>query len=115
MHYSLWLNGKVYHWGNRENGWKMYGDDESDREITREWKSDEKFNGIYFTMYTYDDLNTFCDLWASQNEFKNPNDSLKFIEALAKYMELKAFIDYVFIYLLESDVRLLNSWCLAAE
>lgn len=89
LHYSLWMNGKIYHWGI--NSKRMYGDDETDREITNDWITSEEYDKIYFTLYSHDDLQKFCDEWEKQHKFEKEDDSKYFIKELITYMGLLEF------------------------
>lgn len=89
LHYSLWMNNQIYHWGNKSTGkWNMYGPDETDREITNIWEASKKYDSIYFTMQTNEDLNKFCVEWEKNNLFKTPEDSERFIDELVNELEL---------------------------
>ena len=89
-HYSVWVAGKIYHWGPGEK-WRMYGIEESNKEVTNEWKKTEKYNGTYFTLYEHEEIKKFCDDWNSKNSFKSVDSSIKFIESLVDYMDLLEF------------------------
>lgn len=87
-HYGLWVKGRIYHWGPGK--WRMYGENETDKEITNEWTVSEKYNKIYFTLYKHEELEKYCDEWKQKN-FENVDDSRNFIEALINYMGLEDF------------------------
>lgn len=91
LNYSLWLNRNIYHWGKTYNGWKIYGEAESNRESTNDWSVSEKYNISYFTMYSNNDIEQYCDTWVTKNEFTDVNDGYKFITKLISYMELLEF------------------------
>jgi hypothetical protein len=89
-HYSMWVAGKIYHWGPGER-WRMYGFEESNKEVTNEWNKSEKYNGIYFTLYEHNELKKFCDEWNTKNNFDSMDSSSKFIDSLVDYMDLLEF------------------------
>jgi hypothetical protein len=88
-HLSVWVGNNIYHWGPGEK-WKMYGDSEINREITNDWIISKDFEGVYFTLYTHEELQTFCDNW-KKNKFNDVADSFKFVKALVGYMGLEEF------------------------
>ena len=59
-HYSVWVNKKIYHWGP-SNIWVMYGESETNREITNEWEIDSEFDHLAFTLRTSNEIEKFCD------------------------------------------------------
>ena len=87
-HYGLWVKGRIYHWG--PDKWRMYGYNETDKEITNEWTTSERYSKIYFTLFKHEELEKYCDDW-KQKKFQNPDDSCKFIEELINYMGLEDF------------------------
>jgi len=89
-HYSMWVANKIYHWGPGER-WRMYGAEETDKEITNEWDKSEKYNGIYFTLYEHGELKTFCDEWNNKNVYDSVDSSIKFVEALINHIDLLEF------------------------
>lgn len=88
-HLSMWVNNHIYHWGPGEK-WRMYGENEINREITNDWKISEEFKGVYFTLYTHEELQGFCDDW-KKNKFNDIDDSFKFVKALVGHMGLEEF------------------------
>jgi len=86
-HYSLWVNNSIYHWGPGEN-WRMYGEEESNKEAANEWVKSEEFNNVYFTLCTKDELNPYCDEWKKNNVYGSDVNSYTFIKELIHSMDL---------------------------
>jgi hypothetical protein len=88
-HYSLWINGNIYHWGPGQN-WRMYGTEETNKESVNEWSKTIEYNDIYFTLYTQSELNKYCDDWKIKNKFSYDN-SHSFIKNIVSHMGLLDF------------------------
>ena len=90
QHKSLWANNNIYHWGLIKS--RMYGPDETDKEIVNDWKLSSKYNKTYFTMYTQDEIKKFCDEW--QKKYTIQHDGINcdsFIDEIVNYMSLTEF------------------------
>lgn len=88
-HHGIWVDNNIYHCGI-DNNWTMYGENETNKEITNEWKISEDYDKIYFTLYTHEELQDFCDNWKKNNVNKS-DDSYNFVKELVNYMGLTEF------------------------
>lgn len=91
-HLGFWIGGKLYHWrpnySNRDL--EMYGEDETNREITNDWETDKLFlNKSYFTIRTHEEIMNFCDFWMASNTYSISNCNHKdFTKKLNDYLHL---------------------------
>lgn len=90
-HYSLWINNRIYHWGPGNN-WRMYGDSETDKEITNDWINSKEYGIVYFTLYHHDEIQQFCEEWNKKNKYDYKNNNCRnFVNELINYMGLLDF------------------------
>lgn len=85
-HYSLWANGKIFHWFPKKSN--MYGEDETNKEITNDWKLSSNWNEIYFTLYKIKDIEEFSDKWKKEKEYNLNFNSKDYVDSLFKYLDL---------------------------
>lgn len=87
-HYSLWINNQVYHWGIGDN-WRVYGLEETDREITKNWTRDAQNNEVYFSLRTFDEINQWVSEWKESHRFDLENcNSQTFVKELVVFLNL---------------------------
>lgn len=87
-HYSLWINNQVYHWGLGDN-WRIYGAEETDREITKNWKRDTQNDQVYFSLRTFDEINQWVSEWKDHHYFDLEKcNSQTFVKELVAFLHL---------------------------
>uniref|UniRef100_A0A6C0E9L5 Uncharacterized protein n=1 Tax=viral metagenome TaxID=1070528 RepID=A0A6C0E9L5_9ZZZZ len=86
-HYSVWVDKQIYHWGPSDK-WVMYGDSETNREITNEWDLDLECPSLSFTLRTHDEIKTFCENFKTNPFNIDEKNSKTFKNELVNFLDL---------------------------
>jgi hypothetical protein len=87
-HYSVWIDNMVYHWGSDYKDWKIYGVEETNREIVNEWDNDIEYPNVYFTLRTKEEIEEFSNLYKKIKFDLNNNNSYHFRSAMLKFLHI---------------------------